>query len=414
MIIDVAEKDLGLLAQVVVHAADHIVGVFRKATARVHRRGKADDIEDGKVGIKRRVEGLGAAAGLSSLQIRGLLQHAGVRGTAVGGEERGDIGRSGGQKLRRGYGRGAGGTAAHTGEFGGAHEEELVFDDGTARNAAKLVPRVDALGNAELGVGYRVGCCCGDAVELPQAAVKGVAAGHGGDGNDTTGGAAVLGREIVGNDAVLLHGIQRDMDRDTVRKNRLVFYTIQQDLRAAGAAAIQAETDTASGVVLGGTGGGIVTAAHVAGKGDEVVGVAGERGQLSDLRLGDNLGDFRRGGVDHRGAAGGDFHHGVGAGGVHGQLGIQGKAAADGDHHCGLIGGEAGAGGGDPVGAWFQVGKDVIALGAADRGAFGVGAGVLQGHRGTGNDGAAGVGHGSGNLGLRLGQDGGRHHDDGD
>ena len=184
------------------------------------------------------------------MQVGGRAKNVVGRCAGEGGVERPNVGRRRGNKLRCKDSRDQLGRAAHAGELRGAAEEQLVFDDRAADDAAELIAGVDAAGDSILGVRNGVGGGGREAIVFPQAAVEGVGAGHRSDSDDTAGGAAILRREIVGDDAIFLHGIEEDRDADHIIKDGDILNAVEKDLRTRGARAVQAEVDAVGGVVL--------------------------------------------------------------------------------------------------------------------------------------------------------------------
>ena len=84
-------------------------------------------------------------------------------------------------------------------------------------------------------------------------------------------------REIVGDDAVLLHGIDRNGLRRAGRENVVVLYAVQQNVRSGGALPVQAVTHTLLGRVLR-LALGSIAIADVAGNADKVIRVPCQRG----------------------------------------------------------------------------------------------------------------------------------------
>ena len=305
VVVNVTEEGLGFGAQVVVEAAGDVVGVLGQTATGIRGCGKEDVVIDRggwrKTGVERgSATGLGVGGGAVDVEV-GM--------GAVRIEKRLDVGRCYSEQggVRNGADDVRGG--ANTRELGRGKEEQLVLKNGAADGSTKLVSSIGALGNAALCVGDGVGCVGGEPVELPNAAVKGVGAGAGSNGDDTTRGAAVLRREVVGNDAIFLHVIEGNRDGYLVGEDGEVFDAVEQDLGSAGSGAVEGEAVCApvgGGAVLVAAGGGVVAGGDVAGEGDKVVWVTGEGGQLRDLLLADDLRDLGAGRVDQDGGVGAD------------------------------------------------------------------------------------------------------------
>jgi hypothetical protein len=105
--------------------------------------------------------------------------------------------------------------------------------------------------------------------------VEAIGSGLGGNGNDASGGSAVLRLVIGGNDAELMDGVDGDPDADRIAEDADVFDTVEEDLGACGALAVDGEADAAVGYVLGVSGCGLIAGGDVSGEGDKVVGIAG-------------------------------------------------------------------------------------------------------------------------------------------
>ncbi len=100
--------------------------------------------------------------------------------------------------------------APNPGPFGTHEEKELVLLDRAAHGSAKLVPRVDRPFDAASVIRIIVRPVSREPVNLVCRTVEGVAARLGGNIHDSGGGPAILGREIVRQDAKFLYGFQRN------------------------------------------------------------------------------------------------------------------------------------------------------------------------------------------------------------
>ena len=270
VVINVAEECLCGRGEVVVDATDDVVGVLRNSAAGIGWSCEGD--------LLKHREGCREVGVGSCTQLRVGDNRVGSGSVfAVGGEEGLDIWCSLDEELRRGDKSSLVGCAADTDKLGVAEEEELVLDDGTADLATELVTGVMAARNSVLCVVDSVGGQVRDAVEAVRGSVEGIGAGLGCDVDDAARCTTVLGLEVRGDDAELLHRIEGNEDADRISEDAEIFYAVQEDFRAGSALPIEAETDATGGGVLGHVVGASVAGGDVAGDGDEVVGIAGER-----------------------------------------------------------------------------------------------------------------------------------------
>src|SRR5581483_9613623 len=132
-------------------------------------------------------------------------------------------------------------AAAHARPLGRAEEEELVTKDAPARGVAELVAREDAFGNAVGVVVEAIRSERRDAIELVERAVKRIRAGFRRDVDDAARSAPVFGGEVAGDDAELLHSVERYALADGGGEQVNVFAAVQQDVGRGRALTVDRE-----------------------------------------------------------------------------------------------------------------------------------------------------------------------------
>ena len=159
------------------------------------------------------------------------------------------------------------------------------------------------------------------------------------------GRASVLGIEVVGDNAELLHGILRNDQADGVIENIDVLHAVQQKLRVRGPlsidvvarAAIAGDVLTAPSAELRVVrAGAAVAAADVPRQRHEIIGIARQARQVLDLFRRDDLRDFLRLRIDFRRKGHShDFYRRRYLGDR--KRGVQGRVSSDGHRDLGLV-----------------------------------------------------------------------------
>ena len=292
----VAEEHLGVLTQVVVYAPDKAIRILREVASGI-RVGIEVDLSENR--SCRRYSGERYS---QSRLIQGVCD--GIRGATEGSIICLDTGGGKGKKLGRWDQCRLGGRASDSRPLGAGEEKQFVFLDWAAQHKSELVARIKALWLAVGNIVIRVRGIGGEAVELPTAAVNCICPRLRCEIDDSTRSASVLRGKVIGDDAVLLHRIYRDLLAYPVVKHGYVFHAIQQNLRARLALPIDCEAHAAGGQIL--TAGHVcrrvVSVADIAGEHHKVVGIAGQAGQLRQLPGVDHLRQFLSLGI-HRDAA---------------------------------------------------------------------------------------------------------------
>ena len=247
---------------------------------------------------------------------------------------------------------------------------ELVAANRAADAESHLVPRELTLLDPVGLVVERVGRQLVAAIEVIAGAAEIVRARLRQHVHNAAGRAPVLRREVAGDHAELLDGVERDLLTDRGIELVVVRRPVQQDVGARGALTVDVVAGAArrlSPLLAVGH----APARHVAGDGYQVVDVAGDGRQLANLRFGDRRRDLAVRRVDAW-----HFRDDVdvllGAGQVHPEVYV--GCASDGDRHLGVRRSEAVELGRDVVLGWRQVGENVDTQGVGDHRARGASA----------------------------------------
>src|SRR5208282_28433 len=248
-------------------------------------------------------------------------------------------------------------------------------------------------------------------IELPGRTVETVAARFRGHVDHTARGAPILGREVAGDYAILLHRVHRDLLANDGTKNLCILHAVQQNLGARFPLAIDAVahalvrgTLTSVTSDTGALIGGVIPVADIAGKRNKVVNIARQAGQLRNLLYADQLRELLRLRIYLSHRSPNYLNHSRTLANL--QFGIHRRNAADRDFHGRPVGLKVRARNGQLIISWRKGGNRILTDGSRRRGSFGSRRKTLCCYRGARHDGAGRVPNSTGNRpSLHLAKD---------